>query len=69
VGTDKLFTLSGLPFPNHVRRLALSTSGTTASAHADLQPALAGAFLDLLDLYISMERHAVAGGWLHYHVC
>jgi ATP adenylyltransferase len=50
---DKPFALSTLPFANHVRRLALPVSAT----HAELEPALTGAFVDLLDLCISTVRH------------
>ncbi|KAF8274482.1 hypothetical protein EI94DRAFT_687821 [Lactarius quietus] len=71
---DKPFALSGLPFANHVRRLALPSSAT----RAELEPALAQAFIELLDLCISTVRHATAnsdaaeagggGGGLSYNV-
>ncbi|KAI0254039.1 ATP adenylyltransferase-domain-containing protein [Lactifluus subvellereus] len=51
---DKPFALSTLPFANHVRRLALPSSATPA----ELEPTLAQAFVDLLDLCISTVRHA-----------
>ncbi|KAH9061312.1 HIT-like domain-containing protein [Lactarius vividus] len=41
---DKPFALSALPFANHVRRLALPTP------RSELEPALAQAFIELLDL-------------------
>ena len=50
---DKPFALSTLPFANHVRRLALPVSAT----HAELGPALTGAFIELLDLCISTVRN------------
>jgi len=53
---DTPFALSALPFANHVRRLALSTSTT----HAELEPALSQAFIELLDLSISTVRHAAS---------
>ncbi|KAH9047834.1 HIT-like domain-containing protein [Lactarius hengduanensis] len=63
---DKPFALSALPFANHIRRLALPT--TTRS---ELEPALAQAFVELLDLCISTVRHAAdddAGAGLSYNV-
>jgi len=51
---DKPFALSTLPFANHVRRLVLPVSAT----HAELEPALTGAFIELLELCISTVRHA-----------
>ncbi|KAH8990532.1 HIT-like domain-containing protein [Lactarius akahatsu] len=68
---DKPFALSALPFANHIRRLALPTT------RAELEPALAQAFVELLDLCISTVRHATAaaaavdgdaGGGLSYNV-
>ncbi|KAI0266844.1 ATP adenylyltransferase-domain-containing protein [Gloeopeniophorella convolvens] len=53
---DKPFSLPELPFAHHIRRLALPSSATPA----DLEPALAGAFVELLDLAISSVRHARA---------
>ncbi|KAI0270762.1 hypothetical protein BGY98DRAFT_1091270 [Russula aff. rugulosa BPL654] len=50
---DKPFALSTLPFANHVRRLALPVSAT----HGELEPALIGAFIELLELCISTVRH------------
>jgi len=50
---DKPFALSTLPFANHVRRLGLPVFAT----HAELEPALTGAFIELLDLCISTVRH------------
>lgn len=71
---DKPFALSALPFANHVRRLALPSSAT----RAELESALAQAFVELLDLCISTVRHAAAaadgddeddeGGGLSYNV-
>ncbi|KAI9450350.1 hypothetical protein F5148DRAFT_1301205 [Russula earlei] len=56
---DKPFAIASLPFANHVRRLALPASATTTTAsRAELEDALAGAFLELLDLCISTVRHA-----------
>jgi ATP adenylyltransferase len=52
--TDKPFALSALPFANHVRRLALAPGSTPS----ELEPALANAFLELLDLCISTVRYA-----------
>ncbi|KAF8482888.1 ATP adenylyltransferase-domain-containing protein [Russula ochroleuca] len=52
---DKPFSLSALPFANHVRRLALPVSATRA--RAELEPALTEAFLELLELCISTVRH------------
>jgi ATP adenylyltransferase len=52
--SDKPFALSSLPFANHVRRLALPASATSA----ELEPALAEAFIELLELCISTVRHA-----------
>jgi len=54
--TDKLFALSGLPFANHVRRLALPSSAT--ARREELETALGAAFLDLLELCTSTVRHA-----------
>jgi len=54
--TDKPFALSGLPFSNQVRRLALPSSAT--ARREELETALAAAFLDLLGLCISTVRHA-----------
>ena len=54
--TDKPFALSGLPFANHVRRLALPSSAT--ARREELETALGTAFLDLLELCISTVRHA-----------
>ena len=54
--TDKPFALSGLPFANHVRRLALPSSAT--ARREELEIALSAAFLDLLELCISTVRHA-----------
>ena len=54
--TDKPFALSGLPFANHVRRLALPSSAT--ARREELETALGAAFLDLLELCISTVRHA-----------
>lgn len=65
---DKPFALSVLPFASHVRRLALPSSAT----HTELEPALAQAFIELLDLCISTIRHAddssEAGSGLSYNV-
>ena len=54
--TDKPFALSGLPFANHVRRLALPSSAT--ARREELETALGAAFLDLLELCISTVRLA-----------
>ncbi|KAH9002052.1 ATP adenylyltransferase-domain-containing protein [Lactarius hatsudake] len=51
-GANKPFALSALPFANHIRRLALPTT------RSELEPALAQAFVELLDLCISTVRHA-----------
>ncbi|KAI9463602.1 ATP adenylyltransferase-domain-containing protein [Lactarius psammicola] len=69
---DKPFALSALPFANHIRRLALPSSAT----RTELEPALAQAFIELLDLCISTVRHAAtagdseegSGGGLSYNV-
>ena len=53
---DKPFALSGLPFVNHVRRLAIPSSAT--ASREELETELGTAFLDLLDLCISTVRHA-----------
>lgn len=50
---DKAFSLSGLPYANHVYRLPSLTSMTPS----EMEPALANIFLSLLDLSISTIRH------------
>ena len=54
--TDKPFVLLGLPFANHVQRLALRSSAT--ARREELETALGPAFLDLLELCISTVHHA-----------
>ncbi|KAI0630099.1 ATP adenylyltransferase-domain-containing protein [Trametes polyzona] len=51
---DRAFTLQSLPYANHVRRLPSSLPSASPS---ELEPALANAFLALLDLAISTVRH------------
>ncbi|KAL7281424.1 hypothetical protein ACG7TL_004737 [Trametes sanguinea] len=51
---ERPFTLPSLPYANHVRRLPSSLASAAPSA---LEPALAHAFLSLLDLAISTVRH------------
>jgi ATP adenylyltransferase len=53
MNTGKPFALSGLPFANHVRRLALPSSAT--ARREELETALNAAFLELC---ISTVRHA-----------
>ncbi|RDX41812.1 HIT-like protein [Lentinus brumalis] len=52
---DRPFSLGALPYANHVRRLPSSLSNT--SEPDTLEPALADAFLSLLDLAIQTVRH------------
>ncbi|TFK83200.1 HIT-like protein [Polyporus arcularius HHB13444] len=52
---DRPFSLGALPYANHVRRLPSSLSNT--SDPDTLEPALADAFLSLLDLAIQTVRH------------
>ncbi|KAH9895084.1 ATP adenylyltransferase-domain-containing protein [Cubamyces lactineus] len=51
---ERPFALSQLPYANHVRRLPPSLPSASPAA---LEPALAHAFLELLDLAISTVRH------------
>ncbi|OSC97448.1 HIT-like protein [Trametes coccinea BRFM310] len=51
---ERPFTLPSLPYANHVRRLP---SSLASAAPSTLEPALAHAFLSLLDLAISTVRH------------
>ncbi|KAI8993865.1 ATP adenylyltransferase-domain-containing protein [Trametes punicea] len=51
---DRPFTLPNLPYANHIRRLPPSLPSASRS---ELEPALAHAFLALLDLVISTVRH------------
>ncbi|KAI9061770.1 hypothetical protein FKP32DRAFT_1594300 [Trametes sanguinea] len=51
---ERPFTLPSLPYANHVRRLP---SSLPSAAPDTLEPALAHAFLALLDLAISTVRH------------
>ncbi|KAI0330995.1 hypothetical protein GY45DRAFT_1249770 [Cubamyces sp. BRFM 1775] len=51
---ERPFALSQLPYANHVRRLP---SSLASASPATLEPALAHAFLALLDLAISTVRH------------
>ncbi|KAI0369663.1 hypothetical protein BV20DRAFT_967644 [Pilatotrama ljubarskyi] len=51
---DRPFTLHSLPYANHVRRLP---SSLPSASPDELEPALANAFLSLLDLAISTVRH------------
>ncbi|KAH9176350.1 hypothetical protein EDB89DRAFT_2126767 [Lactarius sanguifluus] len=53
---DKPFALSALPFANHIRRLALPTT------RSELEPALAQAFVELLDLCISTSHRLAMSG-------
>ncbi|TBU24517.1 HIT-like protein [Dichomitus squalens] len=48
------FSISALPYANHVRRLP---SSLASSSPAELEPVLADAFLSLLDLAIQTVRH------------
>ena len=52
--TASPFSLSTLPYANHIRRLPSSLSTLSAS---ELEPILADAFLSLLDLAIQTVRH------------
>ncbi|KAI0318386.1 HIT-like domain-containing protein [Amylostereum chailletii] len=51
---DTPFSLSTLPFANHIRRLAIPSRATATQ----IELVLAGAFIQLLDLCISTVRHA-----------
>ncbi|THH16184.1 hypothetical protein EW146_g4410 [Bondarzewia mesenterica] len=50
---EKPFSLPNLPFAHHIRRLSIPTNSTPSN----LEPILATAFLELLDLVISTVRH------------
>ncbi|KAI0744251.1 HIT-like protein [Daedaleopsis nitida] len=51
---NRPFSISSLPYANHVRRLPTSLSALSAE---ELEPLLADAFLSLLDLAIQTVRH------------
>lgn len=52
---DKAFTLSALPFANHIRRLP---SQLASRSRDELEENLGMAFMTLLDLAISTVRHS-----------
>jgi len=53
----KPFSLTTLPYANHVFRFTSPTSSTTSTPQSDVETALANIFFSLLDLAISTVRH------------
>jgi len=54
---DKPFSLTSLPYANHVFRFTSPTSPTSSTSRSDVEAALANIFISLLDLTISTIRH------------
>jgi len=54
---DKPFSLTTLPYANHVYRFTSPTSSTSSIPQSEVEATLANAFFSLLDLAISTVRH------------
>jgi len=54
---DKPFSLTTLPYANHIFRFTTPTSPTSSTTQSDVEATLANVFFSLLDLAISTVRH------------
>jgi len=67
---DKPFSLTALPYANHIFRFTSPTTPTSSRTRSDVEATLANVFFSLLDLAISTVRHDpdYPSGRLSYNV-